>query len=372
MLVKIIKVWLVLSVICMLFLITLSSCTTTDATGDVATEEATAEKENLKMAFIYNGPIGDMGWTWNLEQGRQYLEETLDYVETTYLESIPEGPDSEKVIFDLANEGYDIINAASFGYQEFALKVAEDFPDTIFLISTGDKVADNVESYYIREYEGGYIQGVLAALLTETNTIGAIGSYPIPATVQEMNSYLIGGRTINPNLELRIIWLNSWYDPPGEQEAASSFADLGMNVILSQSNSPAPQQVAEENGIYSFGSDNDLSKFAPNSFVTGTKCEWGKYFVTVTEEVYNGTWEPKAYWGHIGEVYDIWPLPEFIPEDIANKAMTVRQDIIDGKIDVFKGPLYDNEGNLRVDEGESMKDEDIRLMDWLVDGVIAQ
>lgn len=326
-------------------------------------------EEKMKVAFIYFGPVGDHGWTYQHELGRKYVEEKLPYVETVGLENVPTGADAERILTDLAKQGYKVIIATSFDYQESTLRVAKEFPDTIFLNSTGDKIAQNVGAYFGREYEGFYLNGVMAGLMTKSNVLGFIASYPIPPVFQDANAFLLGARAVNPNARVKLVWLNTWYDPAAEREAAMSLIDAGADVIAHETDSPAPHQVAQERGVFSVGKNSDMSKFAPKAFLTGTVWKWGTYYVRVLEEIKKGTWKPEAYWGHIGEgIFEMAPYGESVPQEVAKIVDEYGQKLTKGE-NIFQGPLSDTKGQPRVEKGKALNDEELRRLDWLIDGI---
>lgn len=333
------------------------------------TSEEGVDESKLKAAFIYFGAIGDHGWTYQHELGRQYVEEKLDFVETIGLENVPTGADAERILTDLANDGYDVIFATSFDYQESTLKVAKEFPEVIFLNSTGDKTDKNVSSYFGREYQGFYLNGVMAGLMTKSNILGFIASYEIPPVFQDVNAFLLGARSVNPEVKVKTVWVNTWYDPAAEYEATMGLIDVGADVIAHETDSPAPHQAAEERGVYGVGKNSDMSKFAPEAFLTGTDWKWGNFYEKVLTDIYNGTWSSEAYWGSIAEgIFDMAPYAGFVPEEVIKTVEDHKAELVDGK-QIFAGKLVDNKGNIRANEGEEISDEELRRLDWLLEGI---
>lgn len=361
------KTLMLLMVLVMLLLIfSVSACS---PAGEEVVDTETETEEKMKVAFIYFGAIGDHGWTYQHELGRLYVEENLDFVETIGLEHIPTGADAERILTDLAMDGYNVIIATSFDYQESTLKVAQNFPDVIFLNSTGDKIADNVGAYFGREYQGFYLNGVIAGLMTDTNILGFIASYPIAPVYQDVNAFLIGARSVNPDVKVKMVWVNTWYDPAAEREAAMSLIDVGADIIAHETDSPAPHQAAEERNVYSVGKNSDMSKFAPEAFLTGTDWKWGTYYVRVLNEIKNGTWQPEAYWGSISEgIFDMAPYGKFVPQDIVQTVEEHKAQLMSG-MNIFKGPLIDNEGNQIIEADSEITDDQLRAIDWLLDGI---
>jgi basic membrane protein A len=340
---------------------------------DTGTDEESAEAESFKVAFIYAGPVGDSGWYYQHDQGRQDMDNALDFVETTYLENVPIGADSERVMAELADDGYQVIICPSIDFQESALNVAKRYPDVVFLVSTGDKVAENVGSYYAREYEAFYLQGMLAGELTKTNVLGVIGAFPYPIQYQNINAYTLGARSVNPNAEVRVVWINTFYDPTLEREAALSLLDSNADVIMQQVNSPAPLQAAEERGVFAFGINTDMSEFAPKSTITSTIWDWGAYYTPAVQQIYDGTWVASNYLGGLDDNFLLFaPLnPEIVNEELQKTFYDAMDQIIAGNLKVFAGPIKTRTGEMVVDEGQVMSDDEIRLMTFFVEGVVS-
>jgi basic membrane protein A len=301
------------------------------------------------------------------------MDNALDFVETTYLENVPIGADSERVMAELADDGYQVIICPSIDFQESALNVAKRYPDVVFLVSTGDKVAENVGSYYAREYEAFYLQGMLAGELTKTNVLGVIGAFPYPIQYQNINAYTLGARSVNPNAEVRVVWINTFYDPTLEREAALSLLDSNADVIMQQVNSPAPLQAAEERGVFAFGINTDMSEFAPKSTITSTIWDWGAYYTPAVQQIYDGTWVASNYLGGLDDNFLLFaPLnPEIVNEELQKTFYDAMDQIIAGNLKVFAGPIKTRTGEMVVDEGQVMSDDEIRLMTFFVEGVVS-
>jgi basic membrane protein A len=328
-----------------------------------------AEGEPMKIAFVYVGPVGDLGWSYAHDQGRLALAD-LPYAETAYSELVAEGPDAERVIRDYAQKGYDIIFATSFGYMDSVIAVAEEYPDVLFEHATGYKMAENVSIYDGRGYEGWYLAGIAAGRMTESNIMGYVAPYPIPEVVRNMNAFALGARSVNPDAELHPVWIFNWFDPPSEREAAQALLDIGADVIARESDSPEPDKLAEENGVYAIGYNAISPDVAPNAVLTAPIWDWGVYYKQTVEAAHNGAWESHAYWGHMADgVLDMAPFGAMVPQEVQDEVNAAKEKIISGELHPFTGPLSDNTGELRVEEGQTMSDEELLSFNWLVEGV---
>jgi basic membrane protein A len=332
-----------------------------------------AEKEPFKVAFIYVGPVGDLGWSYAHDQGRQDLDEDLDYVETAYSELVEEGPDAARVIEDYAEDGYDMIFATSFGYMDSVLEVAEEYPDVLFEHCTGYETADNVAIYDGRGYEGWYLAGITAGRMTESNILGYVAPYPIPEVVRNLNAFTLGARSVNPEVELHAVWIMDWFNPPSEREAAQALLDTGADVLARESDSTEPDKLAQENGVYAIGYNAISQDVAPDAVLTAPIWDWGVYYKDTVEKAYNGEWEAHAYWGHMADgIMDLAPFGEMVPQEVQDEVNAAKEQIMSGDLHPFTGPISDNEGELRVAEGETMTDEALLSFNWLVEGAVGQ
>jgi basic membrane protein A len=285
-------------------------------------------------------------------------------------ELVAEGPDAERVIRDYAEKGYDIIVATSFGYMDSVLNVAEDYPDTTFLHATGYKTADNVGIYDGRGYQGWYLAGIAAGKLTETNKLGYVAPYPIPEVVRNLNAFTLGARSVNPEVEVTPIWINAWFDPQKEREAAQALLDVGADVIARESDSVEPDKLAEEEGVYAVGYNAISADVAPNAVLTAPIWNWGVYYKQAVEDVMNGEWtNTPVWWGLKEGLLDMAPYGAMVPEDVQTLVEEAKARIVSGEFDVFEGPINDNTGAERVKAGETMTDEQKLSFDWLVEGV---
>jgi basic membrane protein A len=326
--------------------------------------------EKPKVAFVYVGPVGDLGWSYAHDQGRLYLEQELG-VETAYSELVAEGPDSTRVIRDYAEKGYDVVFATSFGYMDSVIEVAAEYPDVIFEHCTGYETTENVGIYDGRGYQAWYLAGIAAGKVTENNKLGYVAPYPIPEVVRNMNAFTLGARSVNPEAEVHPVWIYTWVDPVTEREAAQALLDLGCDVIARESDSTEPDKLAEENGVYAVGYNAYVPDVAPNSLLTAPIWHWGIFYKKAVQAVMDGTWTSTPVWWGLAEgLLDLAPFGPAVPDDAKALIEQKKQEIISGTFDVFVGPIKDNTGELRVPDGTTMTDEEKLAFDWLVEGAV--
>ena len=336
----------------------------------LATVASVHGDEAIKVGFIYVGPIGDHGWTYQHHQGLLAVEEEFgDRVETIYVENVAEGPDAERAITRLARQGAGLIFTTSFGFMEPTVKVAKRFPDVIFEHATGYQRADNVAIYSARFYEGRYIIGQIAAQMSESGVAGYIASFPIPEVVRGINSFLLGAQTVNPDFKLKIVWVNTWFDPGKEADAAKVLIGQGADIITQHTDSTAPLQIAEEQGVLGFGQASNMFEFAPNAQLTAIIDDWAPYYVVRTRAALDGTWESTDTWDGIGPGMVKMAAYTNMPEDVAALAMETEAMIASGELHPFKGPIYRQDGTMVIGEGEVLDDGTLLGMDWYVQGV---
>lgn len=330
-----------------------------------------ASAEPTKVGFVYVGPIGDHGWTYRHDKGRLAIEEAFgDKVKTSYVESVPEGADAERVIRQLASTGHDLIFTTSFGYMNPTVKVAKQFPNVKFEHATGYKRSDNVSTYAARFYEGRLIAGILAGRMTKSNVIGYIGSFPIPEVVRGINAFTLSMRKINPDAEVKVVWVNSWYDPGKEGDAAKALIDQGADIIVQHTDSPAPMQVAQERGVLAVGQASDMTHFGPKAHLTSIIDDWNGYYVARTKAVMDGTWSSEDTWGGLNTgMLRMATYNEIIPAEVIEEAETARKAIEAGTLHPFQGPIADQDGKEMVAAGETAEDGMLLSMDWYVQGV---
>ena len=326
--------------------------------------------DKLKVGFVYVGPIGDHGWTYQHNQGRLAIEKALgDKVSTSYLEKVPEGADAERALERLARSGHKLIFATSFGYMDSVIKVAKKYPDVKFEHATGYKRAKNVATYSSRFYEGRYIIGKIAGKVSKKGMAGYIASFPIPEVVRGINSFMLGAQSVNPDFKIKIVWVNSWYDPGKEADAAKVLIAQGADIITQHTDSAAPMQVAEEKGIHAFGQASDMIKFGPHAQLTAIIDNWAPYYISRAKAVLDGTWKSEDTWGGLAAgMVKMAPYTN-MPEDVKKMAEETEEAIRSGKLHPFTGPIYDQNGKLRVKKGEVMADADLLGMNWYVKGI---
>jgi simple sugar transport system substrate-binding protein len=335
-------------------------------------QAAVQAQDKVKVGFVYVGPVGDHGWTYRHDVGRQAIEAALgDKAETSFVESVKEGPDAERVIRQMASSGHNLIFTTSFGFMNPTVKVAKQFPEVKFEHATGYKREANLATYAARFYEGRYVAGVIAGKMTKSNTIGYIGSFPIPEVVRGINSFVQGMHTVNPDGQVKVIWVNSWYDPGKEGDAAKALIDQGADVILQHTDSPAPLQVAESRGVWGVGQASDMQAFAPKAQLTAIIDNWDGYYVARAQAVLDGTWESGDTWGGLNTgMVEMAPYNEAIPADVIELAKAAEEGIKSGSLHPFQGPITDQDGTTRVAAGETLGDEELLKMDWYVAGVL--
>ena len=327
-------------------------------------------QETLKVGFVYVGPIGDHGWTYQHDRGRLDVEKEFgDRVETIYVENVPEGADAERAITRLAREGAGLIFTTSFGYMDSTIKVAERFPDVMFEHATGYKRADNVSTYSGRFYEGRYVIGQIAASMSKTGIAGYIVSFPIPEVVRGINSFMLGAQTVNPDFKIKLIWVNSWFDPGKEADAAKVLIGQGADIMVQHTDSTAPLQIAQEQGAIGFGQASDMMAFAPNAQLTAVIDDWGPYYVARTRAVLDGAWESMDTWDGIGPGMVVMADYTNMPADVAAMARETEAKIASGELHPFTGPIYNQDGEMVIGAGEVLDDGALLSMDWYVRGV---
>jgi basic membrane protein A and related proteins len=326
--------------------------------------------EPLKVGFVYLGPVGDFGWSYQHDYARKTaIEKYGDAIKTTFVENVPEGPDSEKVLTDLANGGNQLIFATSFGYMNYTLKAAKKFPKVFFEHATGYKRDGNVSTYNIRFYQGRFVQGLIAGHLSKSGVAGYVAAVPVPEVVQGLNAFMLGMRSVKPDAKLKFIMVNSWYDPPKEGDAAKALMDQGCDIITQHTDSPAPLQAAAGRGVKAFGQSTDMAKFADTTQLTASVDLWGPYYIKRIDDVMKDTWTSTDTWGGFAEGMLTMSSFANMPPDVSATATKAVADITAGTNKVFVGPLTDQAGAVRVAAGVAMDDKALNEMQWLVQGV---
>ncbi|NMF65291.1 BMP family ABC transporter substrate-binding protein [Brasilonema octagenarum] len=330
-----------------------------------------AANEVLKVGFIYVEPIGEAGWTYAHDLGRREMEANLQQrVKTTFVENVSEDANAQRVLRQLALEGNKLIFATSFGYMNPTFEVAKDFPNVRFEQCSGPKRVTNVGTYLGRFEEPRYLTGMIAGKMTKSNVIGFVGSYPIPEVIRGIGAFTQGLRKTNPKAKVRVVWVENWYDPAKEREAAQALVNLGADVLTQDTNSAAPIQLAEEKGIYAFGYNTDMSRFGAKACLTSAVNQWGKFYTEQALAIINGTWKSEEVWyGIAQEMVDISPLNPVIPQDVQQLVMAKRDEFIKGTAHPFDGPVKDQNGVLRVPNGQVLSDREQLAMDWYVEGI---
>ena len=324
----------------------------------------------LKVCFVYVGPHNDGGYSQQHDVGRlDVVKEFGDQVDaSTYIESVKE-EDSERPIRELAQKGCKLIFTTSFGFGPATLKVAKDFPDVKFEHATGFDVADNVSTYNLRFYEGRYVMGQIAAKISKKGLAGYIGSFTIPEVVMGIDSFMLGAQSINPDFKVKIIWVNSWFDPGKEGDAANVLINQGADILVQHTDSPAPIQAAEKAGIHAFGQASDMSRFGPKSHLASLVDNWGPYYIERTRAVLDGTWKSQQSWeGMAQNGVHVEPLQN-MPDDVKAAAEDTIARIKSGELLPFAGPVYKQDGSVGVPEGEVMDDQTLLSLNWYVKGI---
>jgi basic membrane protein A and related proteins len=345
--------------------------TTAQAPAPAASPAAAAKPEKLKIAFAYIGPVGDGGWTFAHDNGRKAVEKEFgDKVATSFTESVPEGPDAERVIRDMVGQGNKLIFGTTFGYMDYMLKVAGDSKDVKFEHATGYKTGENLRTYDSRTYEGAYMAGVIAGGMTKTNVVGVVGSVPIPEVVRNINSFTLGAQSVNPKIRTKVVWVNKWFDPPKETEAAQSLLNGGADVLMQNTDSSAVLQTAEKAGKYAFGWDSDMTAYGPKAHLASAVINWGPYYVKATKDALEGTWKSgQAWWGVKEGAIDIVSISDKVPAELKTKVEGVKSGLKDGSYVIWKGPIVDNTGKEVLKKDEVADDKWLGGINFFVKGV---
>ncbi len=329
--------------------------------------------EPTKVGFVYVGPVGDYGWTHGHDVARKALVAHFgDRVKTSFVESVSEGPDAERVIRRLASGGNDLIFTTSFGYMNPTIRVAKLFPEVMFEHATGYMTAPNVSVYNARFHQGRAVCGTIAGHMTKSGIIGYVGSFPIPEVVMGINSVTLAARKIRPDIKTKVIWVNSWYDPGKEADATKALIDQGVDIISQHTDSPAPIQTAEARGVHGFGQASDMKAYAPNAQLTSILDEWAGYYIQRTQEVMDGNWKSHSIWWGLKEgMVAMAPYGPAVPDNVRKAADATREAIIAGSLHAFTGPIKSQAGEVKLAAGQTMSDADMSTMDWYVEGVEA-
>ena len=340
-------------------------------TATPAQAPAPAKTEPLKIAFAYVGPVGDGGWTFAHDNGRKAVEKAYgDKVVTSFVEKVPESADAERVIRDLANQGNKLIFGTTFGYMEPMMKVAADIKDVRFEHATGYKTAANLRTYDSRTYEGAYLAGVIAGKMSKTGTLGVVGSIPIPEVVRNINSFTLGAQSVNPKITTKVVWVNEWFNPPKETEAATALINGGADVLMQNTDSSAVLQTAEKMGKRAFGWDSDMTAYGPKAHLGSAIINWGPYYVKAAGDALDGKWATgQAWWGVKEGAIDMVSVAADVPDETKKRIDEIKAGLKDGSFAIWKGPIMDNTGKELLAAGTTADDKFLGGLKTYVKGV---
>lgn len=332
--------------------------------------EAAAPKRDLRIGFIYISPIGDAGWSYAHDMARRKLG--MDPANITYFaEGISEGEEAEATIASMSELGYDVVVTASFNFMDSTVKVAKAYPNVTYLHCSGYKTAENVSAFFGRIYQARYLSGLVAGRMTKSNVIGFVAAHAIPEVRRGINAFTLGVRDANPDAEVRVIWSDTWYDPFIEREATKTLVAQGADVIAQDQDSATVQVTAQQEGVWSVGYNTDMSGHAPKAHLVAAVWDWSVFYKDVVEKLRAGTWKSGNFWpGMETGIVDLSPFGPMVPQDVRDMALKRRQEIIDGSFIVFRGPVTDNAGTVRIPDGVVPDDHTLLEMDWLVEGAV--
>jgi basic membrane protein A len=332
---------------------------------------AAAKPEPLKVAFAYVGPVGDGGWTFAHDNARKALEKEFgDKIVTTFVEKVPESADAERVFRDLVGQGNKLVFGTTFGYMEPMLKVAADTAGVKFEHATGYKTAENMRTYDSRTYEGAYMAGVIAGAMTKSNTLGVVGSIPIPEVIRNINAFTLGAQSSNPKVKTKVVWVGDWFNPPKETEAATALINGGADILMQNTDSPAVLKTAEEKGKRAFGWDSDMTAYGPKAHLASAVINWTPYYIKATKDALEGTWSTgQSWWGVKEGAIDIVSIAADVPAEVQEKLAKVKAGLKDGSFAIWSGPIVDNTGKEVIKKGEVADDKFLGGIKFYVKGV---
>ena len=375
------RTWLHWAAASSMALVALAGCGKKDTAASDAPAAAqpsasapTAAAEPLKIAFAYIGPVGDGGWTYAHDQARKKLEaEFGNKIQTTYVESVPEGADAERVLRDLVTQGHKLIFGTTFGYMDVMQKLGEEFPDVKFEHATGYKTRENVRTYDSRTYEGAYLAGIVAGSMTQTGTLGVVGSVPIPEVLRNINSFTLGAQSVNPKIKTKVVWVNEWFSPPKETEAATALINGGADVLFQNTDSAAVLKTAQDKGKRAFGWDSDMSAYGPQAHLGSAVVQWLPYYSKAVNDVLGNTWSTGAHWWGVTEgAVDLVSLAADVPAAARERVDVVKAGLRSGSFTIWKGPILDNAGHTVLAEGAVADDKFLAGVSFYVQGVEGQ
>ncbi len=350
----------------------LVACGKKEEAKTAAPAASAAKPEPLKVAFAYVGPVGDGGWTFAHDNGRKAIEKEFgDKVVTTFVEKVPESADAERVIRDMVSQGNKLIFGTTFGYMEPMLKVAGDHKDVKFEHATGYKTAENLRTYDSRTYEGAYMAGVIAGKMTKTNTLGVVGSIPIPEVIRNINSFTLGAQSVNPKIKTKVVWVGEWFNPPKETEAATSLINGGADVLMQNTDSSAVLQTAEKMGKRAFGWDSDMTAYGPKAHLGSAIINWGPYYVKAVRDALEGKWagNSASWWGVKEGAIDMVSIAADVPEDTKKRIDEIKAGLKDGSFVIWKGPIVGQNGKPVLDKDAVADDKFLGGINFYVKGV---
>jgi simple sugar transport system substrate-binding protein len=332
---------------------------------------AAAATQKLKIGFVYSGPVADVGWTYQHDLGRKMVEKEFgNRVETVFVEKVPESAEADRVIRQLIDDGCTMIFTTSFGFMEPTVRVAADFPKIAFEHCSGYKMAPNVGIYQTRFYEGAYLLGLLGGRMSKTQTLGYVAPFPIPEVIRNLDAFVLGARSVNPKVTAKVVWINSWYDPGRERDAAQALISQGADVMYQNTDSPAVVQLAESKGVYAFGQDSDMTRFGPRAHLSGNTLNWGVYYVKKVRDMLDGQWKAEdTKWGMKEGIVQVVAPNAQVPKDVAAQFDKAKADILAGRLHPFAGPIKDQGGAVRVAAGKTLGEDELWSMKWYAEGV---
>ena len=364
--------WIITASVCAVTAAALVACGKKEEAKPAEPAKAEVKAGPLKIAFAYVGPVGDGGWTFAHDNARKALEKEFgDKIQTTFVENVPESADAERVIRDMVGQGNKLIFGTTFGYMDPMLKVAADNKDVKFEHATGYKQADNMRTYDSRTYEGAYMAGVIAGKMTKTNTLGVVASIPIPEVIRNINSFTLGAQSSNPKIKTKVVWVNEWFNPPKETEAATSLINGGADVLFQNTDSPAVLKTAQDKGKRAFGWDSDMTAYGPKAHLASAIINWTPYYIKATREALEGKWTGGGQtWSGVKDgAIDIVSIADDVPAETKAKVEEIKKGLTDGSFAIWKGPLMDNTGKEVLSKDSVADDKFLSGVNFYVKGV---